>query len=303
MNIYDCFMYFDEDMLLDLRLNILNSYVKRFIITEATYTHSGAKKKLNFDLNKFNKFKDKIEYIVVDTPPPDVLPIDQNDTKEKRGEKLILNGYARDNYQRNNLNRGLKNIDDEDIIIISDLDEIPNLEGVNFKNIKEKINIFKQKMFYYKLNLYIEDFVWHGSKACKKKYFESPQWLRNIKSKKYSKWRIDLCMSKKKYINVNLINNGGWHFTSIRTPEELEKKLLNFTHHYEYEESGMDINNLKKLINEKVVMYDHKVDQKGNRWSAKTKLKKIANNYLPNYICENLNKYEKWLDQDEVFSN
>ena len=300
MNIYDCFMYFDEDMLLDLRLNILNSYVKRFIITEATYTHSGSKKKLNFDLNKFNKFKDKIEYIVVDTPPPDILPIDQNDTKEKKGEKLILNGYARDNYQRNNLNRGLKNIDDEDIIIISDLDEIPNLQGVNFKNIKEKINIFKQKMFYYKLNLYIEDFVWHGSKACKKKYLISPQWLRNIKSKKYSKWRIDLWMSKKKYISVNLINNGGWHFTSIRTPEELEKKLLNFTHHYEYEESGMDINNLRKLINGKVVMYDHNVDQKGNRWSAKTKLKKIANNFLPNYISGNLNKYEKWLDNDKA---
>ena len=300
MNIYDCFMYFDEDMLLDLRLNILNSYVKRFIITEATYTHSGAKKKLNFDLSKFNQFKDKIEYIVVDTPPPDILPIDQNDTKEKKGEKLILNGYARDNYQRNNLNRGLKNIDDEDIIIISDLDEIPNLEGVNFKNIKEKINIFKQKMFYYKLNLYIEDFVWHGSKACKKKYFISPQWLRNIKSKKYSKWRIDLWMSKKKYINVNLINNGGWHFTSIRTPKELEKKLLNFTHHYEYEESGMDINNLRKLMNEKVVMYDHNVDQKGSRWSAKTKLKKIANNFLPSYICENLNKYEKWLDNNKA---
>ena len=300
MNIYDCFMYFDEDMLLDLRLNILNSYVKRFIITEATYTHSGAKKKLNFDLNKFNKFKDKIEYIVVDTPPPDILPIDQNDTKRKKGEKLILNGYARDNYQRNNLIRGLKNIDDEDIIIISDLDEIPNLQGVNFKNIKEKINIFKQKMFYYKLNLHIEDFVWSGSKACKKKYFISPQWLRNIKSKKYSKWRIDLWMSKKKYINVNLINNGGWHFTSIRTPEELEKKLLNFGSHYEYEESGMDINNLRKLINEKVVMYDHNVDQKGNRWSAKTKLKKIANNFLPNYISENLNKYEKWLDNDKA---
>ena len=105
-------------------------------------------------------------------------------------------------------------------------------------------------------------------------------------------------MSKKKYINVNLINNGGWHFSSIRTPEELEKKLLNFGSHYEYEESGMDINNLRKLINGKVVMYDHNVDQKGNRWSAKTKLKKISNNFLPNYICENLNKYERWLDSD-----
>ena len=59
-------MYFDEDLLLDLRLNILNEYVKKFVITEATYTHNGTKKKLNFDVNKFQKFKDKINYIVVD---------------------------------------------------------------------------------------------------------------------------------------------------------------------------------------------------------------------------------------------
>ena len=53
MNIYDCFMYFDEDLLLDLRFNILNKYVKKFVITEATYTHNGAKKKLKFDINQF----------------------------------------------------------------------------------------------------------------------------------------------------------------------------------------------------------------------------------------------------------
>ena len=119
-------------------------------------------------------------------------------------------------------------------------------------------------------------------------------------NKDFLLWDDTIYLPKKQ---VNLINNGGWHFSSIRTPEELEKKLLNFGSHYEYEESGMDINNLRKLINGKVVMYDHNVDQKGNRWSAKTKLKKIANNFLPNYICENLNKYEKWLDQDEVSSN
>ena len=296
MNIYDCFMYFDEDMLLDLRLNILNSYVKRFIITEATYTHSGTKKKLNFDLSKFNKFKDKIEYIVVDTPPPDILPIDQNDTKEKRGEKLILNGYARDNYQRNSLNRGLKNIDDEDIIIISDLDEIPNLQGVNFKNIKEKINIFKQKMFYYKLNLHIEDFVWSGSKACKKKYFKSPRWLRSIKNKKYPVWRFDILFSQFKYNDIYYVIDGGWHFTNIRKPIDLKKKLSNFLHHVDFEKSGLKLEDIKKLIAKKKVMYNHKIDKKGYKWGEGEILKTTKIDEMPKYVIENFEKYKTWLD-------
>ena len=107
MNIYDCFMYFDEDLLLDLRLNTLNNYVKKFVITEATYTHNGAKKKLQFDINKFKKFKDKITYIVVDKPPTNILELVEGEDKNKRGEKLILNGMARDYYQRENLQKGI----------------------------------------------------------------------------------------------------------------------------------------------------------------------------------------------------
>ena len=198
MNIYDCFMYFDEDLLLDLRLNIMNKYVKKFIITEATYTHNGSKKKLNFNINNFKKFKDKIEYIVVDDEPESVQKINDNDSSEIKGQKLILNGYARDNYQRNKLSDGLKKVLDDDIVIVSDLDEIPNLKNLNFNLIKNKIIQFKQKMFYYKLNLYYPDFDWFGSKACKKKNLISPQWLRNIKSKKYSRLRLDLIFNKKK---------------------------------------------------------------------------------------------------------
>ena len=169
MNIYDCFMYFDEDMLLDLRLNVLNNYVKKFVITEATYTHNGSKKKLNFDINNFKKFKDKIDYIVIDKPPPTIINLKDDDTVEDRGEKLILNGMARDYYQRENLNKGLNESQDDDLIMISDLDEIPNLEGIDLRNINNKLILFKQKMFYYKLNLLYEDFEWYGSKACKKK--------------------------------------------------------------------------------------------------------------------------------------
>ena len=296
MNIYDCFMYFDEDLLLDLRLNSLDKFVKKFVITEATYTHNGSKKKLNFDINKFKKFKDKIIYIVVDKEPENIQELSKGEPKEKRGEKLILNGMARDYFQRENLKKGLKDTLDEDLILISDLDEIPNLDEIDFTKIKNDILIFEQKMFYYKLNLFYEDFVWQGTKGTKSKNFLSPQWLRNIKGKKYPKWRLDTYFSKKKYSNLHFIKNGGWHFTCLKTPEELEKKLLNFAHHYEFEESGLKIDDLKKLIAQKRVMYDHTVDQKGYKWSGKSVLKKIDTKSLPKYISTNLNAYKNWLD-------
>ncbi len=296
MNIYDCFMYFDEDLLLDIRLNSLDKFVKKFIITEATYTHNGSPKKLKFDIKKFKKFKDKITYIVVDKQPENILELSDADTKEKRGEKLILNGMARDYFQRENLSNGIKSANSNDLIFISDLDEIPNLNVLDFTKIKDNIVIFEQKMFYYKLNLFYEDYNWFGTKATKKKNFLSPQWIRNIKGKKYSRWRLDILFSKKKYSNLYFVKNGGWHFTCLRTAEELEKKLLNFAHHYEYEESGLNIKNLREMISEKRVMYDHNVDQKGYKWSGKSILKKIDDEKLPTYISSNLSKFQEWID-------
>ena len=289
-------MYFDEDLLLDLRLNSLDKFVKKFVITEATYTHNGSKKKLNFDINKFKRFKDKIVYIVVDKHPPNILDIKENDTEDQRGEKLILNGMARDYFQRENLFQGIKDSVEDDLILISDLDEIPNLTHINFSEINNNILIFEQKMFYYKLNLFYEDYIWFGTKAVKRKNFISPQWLRNIKGKNYPKWRIDTFFSKKKYSNLSFVKNGGWHFTCLRTAEELEKKLLNFAHHYEYEESGLKIENLRKLISEKRVMYDHNVDQKGYKWSGKSILKNLDLKFLPEHISLNKEKYTEWLD-------
>ena len=197
MDIYDCFMFFDEDLLLDIRLNSLDKYVKKFVISEATYTHNGAKKKLNFNIKNFSKFKDKIIYIPLEKEPPNILEINKTDTEEEKGKKLILNGMARDYFQRENLQNGLTKADNEDLILISDLDEIPDLKSLDFTKIKNNIVIFEQKMFYYKLNLLYENSFWYGTKACKKKYLVSPQWLRNIKAKKYSRWRFDLLFSKK----------------------------------------------------------------------------------------------------------
>jgi beta-1,4-mannosyl-glycoprotein beta-1,4-N-acetylglucosaminyltransferase len=296
MKIIDCFQYFDEDTLLDIRLNVLNQYVKKFVITEATYTHNGTKKKLNFNINHFKKFKDKIDYIIVDQHPKNLLTIELKDTEEKKGQKSILNGMARDYHQRENLIRGLNNCHSDDLVMISDLDEIPDLSNFDSSKIESKITVFQQKMFYYKLNLLYEGSSWFGTKACKRKDLISPQWLRNIKARKYPSWRLDLLFSKKKYSNIHIVKNGGWHFSYLKKPKELQKKLLNFAHHYEFEKSGLGIKEIEKIISEKRVIYDHNVDQKGYKWSGKSKLKKAQDNVLPNYIFSNLAKYKNWLD-------
>ena len=295
MDIYDCFMYFDEDLLLDIRLNSLDKFVKKFVISEATYTHNGNKKKLKFDINKFQKFKDKIVYIVVDKQPENILEISETDTKLKKGDKLILNGMARDYHQRQNLKKGLNNLSSEDLILISDLDEIPNLNNLNFANIKNNIIIFEQKMYYYKFNLLYENFIWQGTKGIKNKNFINPQWLRNIKGRKYPKWRIDTFFSKKKYSNLLFVKNGGWHFSCIKTAEELDKKLRNFAHHYEFEESGLNKNDLARMIKENVAVYDYHVDMRENKWSGEKKLKITDKLELPEYLQQNIENYKEWI--------
>ena len=298
MKIYDCFQFFDEEMLLDLRLNVLDQYVDKFVITEATYMHNGKPKKLNFDIKKYSKFKDKIIYIIVDKQPPDLFKIYESDKdkNDRRGQKLVLNGYKRDNYQRQMAAESLKNIDPEDWIIINDIDEIPNLENVNFNEIKNKIVIFRQQMFYYKFNLLYPEIYWYGSKACKKKEFISPQWLRDLKHKKYPFWRIDTILSKKKYNNIIHVSNGGWHFTNIKSAADIQKKLLNYTHHYEFELSGLNINDLKKRISEKKIIYDHGVDQREPKWRSEKTLTKISLENMPLYLKENFKKYSNWLE-------
>ena len=166
MNIYDCFMYFDEDLLLDLRLNILDKYVKKFIITEFTYLHSG-KKKLNFDINNFQKFKDKIIYIVVDKLPNGIEEIYPSDDIEIKNRKILDNSLKRENNQRVQLIKGLTEAHSEDVIFSSDLDEIPNLKNFKIK----KLPLFEQNVFYYKFNLIQPNFKWVGTRACKKNIY------------------------------------------------------------------------------------------------------------------------------------
>tara|TARA_B100000029_G_scaffold80140_1_gene71538 strand:+ start:1322 stop:2215 length:894 start_codon:yes stop_codon:yes gene_type:complete len=296
MKIYDCFQFFDEEMLLDLRLNILNEYIDKFVITEATYMHNGKAKKLNFDINKFSKFKDKIIYKVVDTQPNTIEEIYKSDDSDTVGNKLINNGIKRDNHQREMAKSLLIKMNDNDIIIINDIDEIPNLKNINFKNINNKLIIFKQKTYYYKFNLIYKDLIWHGTRACKKKYFQSPQWLRNVKHRKYPFWRLDTFFSKKKYTNISYVENGGWHFTNIKSAEDLEKKFLNYAHHQDYENSGIKLENIKEMIKNKKILYDLGVDRRDYKWSGKKTLSRVDLSEMPDYLKSNYKKYNNWLD-------
>ena len=287
-------MFSDEKMMLELRLNLLNKYVDKFVITEANYFHNGKEKKLNFDIKDYPNFKDKIEYIVVNEQPPNLI-LDNN--KENLEEKKILNSIRRDNFQREQLNNYLKGVNENDIIIINDLDEIPNFEEVDLHKIENEILIFKQKMFYYKFNLCYENFVWFGSKATKKKNFKSPQWLRNIKNKKYPYWRIDTYFSKKKYNNIKFIENGGWHFSYLKDPKGVENKLKSIRHHIEYDLNPLGEEKISNLIKNRKLIYDYKADQRTkNKFENNETLKILDEKKLPEYIRKNKNYYKDWLE-------
>jgi beta-1,4-mannosyl-glycoprotein beta-1,4-N-acetylglucosaminyltransferase len=289
-------MYYNEDTILDLRLNYLNHFVDHFVIVESTFNHRGEKKKLNFDINKFSNFKKKIKYFILDGQPKNIDKIKNEDTEQEKSVKYILNGYKRDHFQRNYILNGINDADPEDLIIISDIDEIPNLNKINIDAVKNKLIFFNQKMCYYKFNLYQKNYNWTGTKACKKKNLISPQWLRDIKTKKYPIWRLDALFSKKKYSDIYFVKNGGWHFSYLNTPKLIEEKLRSYTHHREYDLNPMGISNIEKKIKNRESIYNLCVDQRKNQFSKGVKLDILNINELPEYIGNNYEKFKEWLE-------
>ena len=297
MKIFDCFMFSDEKMVLDIRLNVLNEYVDEFVIVESKYKHNGDLKGKVFDLNHYLKFKNKIRYVYLDKEPDGIIPINTNLDENQKNKTLLHNTYLRENYQRDMIAKGISNADPDDFIIIGDIDEIPNLKDFNFRENKKKLIIFRQKMFYYKLNLFYKELVWTGSRACLKKKLKSPQWLRNIKNKKYPLWRIDTLFSKNKHNNITFVDNGGWHFTNMKTPEEIFSKLNSFLHNVDFKLSGLSLNDVKEMVSKKKIGYDHFADQsKVDRWNSQITLKAVEISILPKYISDNKEKFKEWLE-------
>ncbi|MDA8537646.1 hypothetical protein N9K55_02940 [Candidatus Pelagibacter bacterium] len=297
MKIFDCFMYFDEDVVLDVRLNFLNDFVDGFIIIESMYNHKGEKRDPLFDIDKFKKFENKIKYILIDDVPPEIEEIISNDDEKEIYRKSVFNAWKRENLQRNQISQGILNANKEDWIMISDLDEIPDLRKVDLKKIKNKFVFFEQDMMYYKFNLKLKDYTWVGTKVCKMKNLESPQWLRDIKDRKYSWWRLDAYFSKRKYHDILFIRNGGWHFSYLKSPKGIEKKLKSYLHHIDYDLSPIGEKKIEEMMNNKKTIYNIKADQKQNKFDGANKLYKIDISLLPSYILRNKDKFINWIDE------
>ena len=267
MAIFDCFQYFNEEHIAEIRFNILDKFVDSFVIVESTVNHQGKPKKLHFDIEKYKKFKNKINYIVVDDTPEDIKK------PHEGGESLV------EQHQRNSIMKGLKNASDNDLVILSDVDEIPNLNKLNEFD-KNKYAVFSQKMFMYKLNLLnLKENNWHGSKICLKKNFKSPQWLRDLKFKKYPFWRID------KIRNLQIIRDGGWHFAYLQSPKNISKKIKSFAHG---EFNKADIANEENI--------KLRIERGQDIFNRGYGLKKInIDSTFPEYIIKNQKILKNWI--------
>ena len=268
MKVIDCFTYFNEDVVLDVRLNTLDEFVDYFVIVECAYEHQGTKKKKNFNIDKFKKFENKIIYKFIDKMPDDFLEF------QKKNQWWI------ENYQRNYISNLLK-FDKEDFIIISDLDEIPNLKNINLELVlkKYKYIFFSQDFFYYKFNNQNLTFKkWPGSRGCQLKNLNSPQQLRNTKFPR--KYEII-----KRYLSNNyVVENGGWHFSYILKTDEILKKVKGFAHK-EYNNSFFaDKKKIEQKIKDNQDIYDRGYI-----------FRKYEDGKLPDYISKNKEKFNEYL--------
>jgi len=268
MAIYDCFQYYNEDHILDLRFNILGPKVDYFVISESTKTHQGDPKKLTFDINNFKKFKNKIKYVVADY-------------KEKINFKNHTGGEsAVEQHQRNSLSEGITNAHDNDLIIVSDSDEIPDLTKINQIKASTKFTAFSQMMFMYKLNLQnLSENNWIGSKITLKKNFPGAHTLRKLKFKEYPFWRIDRPKTQ--------IINGGWHFSFLQKPSDIIKKIKSFSHgEFNQNEFTKEKEIQKKIFNGEDI------------FNRGFKLRKIdVDEQYPEYIRNNKKLLNEWIDQ------
>ena len=180
-------------------------------------------------------------------------------------------------HQRNYLIEGLKDAKPDDLIILSDSDEIPDLEKLKYMTKNKKFIAFSHKMFSYKLNLQnLDESNWIGSRITKKKNIKSMQGLRNLKFKKYPFWRLD----KR---NLQIIE-GGWHFSYLNSPEQILNKIRSFSHG--------EFNNQK--ISLKVI--EEKISRNEDIFDRGFKLKKVEiDTSYPSYIINNVEKYSEWI--------
>ena len=290
MKIIDSTTYFEEDLMMDLRFNILDPYVDEFIVSEARFSHSGKEKEIKFDKKKFSKFEKKINHIILEKEPNNIIKKDKLSYVEKR-----YNSILRIKEQRNHISKFLSKYSPEDFLIYSDNDEIPDLKNFDLQKMKKDVVIFKQKIFYYKFNLILPGIDWFGSKACKIKNLKTVDILRNSKNKKYAFYRIDALFSDIKHQSLQVVQNGGWHFSNLKTHEDLHKKYLNDENHSEYEALNLPVERVRQNIENWTIDYDHLAKKESQEKFKKVKLERIELDILPKFIQDNREKYIEWI--------
>jgi len=250
--IYDCFLFYNELELLEIRLNILNDFVDKFVLLESTKTFNNNEKKLYYQNNKdkYKKFQDKIIHIILDEHPP------------------FTKGWDYERYQRNCIIKGLDEAEDDDVIILSDLDEIPNPNLLKQIYKLPGIKVLKLPTFYYYLNLLTNDIAM-CSRIFTKKHLNKLT-MQEIRTQG----------------DTLYVKDTGWHFSFIGDENFIKNKIENFSHQ-EFNTKEVK-NNIKNNINKGVDIFSRK--------GFKTKFVNMSNNF-PKYILDNLEKYKHLIKQ------
>lgn len=272
VKVYDVFTYNGETDILEIRLNILNDSVDKFIIVEAPTTFSGLKKPLYFEEQKerFAQFKEKIKYFVIEDYPSDleILSLaDKSPSVPKNGPEH----WKREFYQKESIKKALLGLDNNDICFVGDVDEIWNPETpIDYR----KDDIFKLKQIvstYYLNNVSSEP--WAGTMATKYKNIKYAC-LNNLRNKSLTKYTY--------------VKNGGWHFTNMGGLDEIRRKLND-----SYTEESYNTKEVQKNLEKRF----GRIDYMGRNHKYK-----IDESRLPKYVLENKEKYKNLFNQSFRFS-
>ena len=263
--IFDCITFYNENFITNLRFEILKEQIDYFVICESKYKHKGEKKNLNFCLENKN-FQNKIIYLILDRPFPK-----NNDPWKNQA------------IQRDFMLEKLNYVEPEDYILFSDPDEIPNPKILSNIQLEKKYGIFLQEMFCYKFNLYNKfESPWEGTRICKKKNLKSIDFMRQKVIRKNLQqpfWKF----YKEK--DIQIFNDGGWHFNSLLSPKEISSKLKSFAHH---EFSAPEYSD-EKIIENNIL--NHRDLFKRNLKYEKVNLDPT----FPKYIIKNKDLLKKWI--------
>jgi len=222
VKIVDCFIFYNEMKMLEFRLKELNDSVDYFVLVESTKTFSNKEKPLLYNENKhmFSDYNDKIIHVIID----DFSNMDMSDPY-----------WALESYQRNSISKGIErlNLNDDDIIIISDVDEIPKIKSIPDNLEDRKVHSLKQDLYYYNLNTRCDE-PWNDAKVMTYKTFlendSNPQKIRRNNEG-----------------NIN-IPDGGWHFSYFGDTDFIMNKIKMFSH----QELNNDTYNRKDAIEDKI---------------------------------------------------